>query len=128
MKMCGLLPRRGQRSGAERKGMVHELKELPEFFEAVASGKKRFEVRLLDRPFAVGDLLALNEFDERGEGYTGRSLVVGVDYVLSDPKYVPIGHVILGIRPCEVVWAYEEDSSVPLATGRRKDDGQRKAD
>lgn len=97
--------------------MIHELKVFPCFFEEILTGKKRFEVRKADRPFAVGDLLALNEYDGFEKRYTGRSCVVGVDYMLSDPEYVKEGYVILGIRPCEVVWEHDEDPGVPLATG-----------
>ena len=43
--------------------MVHALKIYPEYYEAVKSGKKPFEVRKNDRDFKVGDILALNEFD-----------------------------------------------------------------
>ena len=35
--------------------MVHELKCWPEYFEAVISGAKTFEVRKNDRDFAVRD-------------------------------------------------------------------------
>lgn len=43
--------------------MVHALKEHPEHFENVISGKKLFEIRKNDRDFKTGDLLALNEYD-----------------------------------------------------------------
>lgn len=99
--------------------MIHELKIFPCFFKDILSGKKRFEARKDDCGFKVGDLLALNEYDGFEKCYTGRSVVVGVDYILSDPEYVREGYVILGIRPCEVVWEYSEDPGVPLATGRR---------
>ena len=36
--------------------MIHELKTLPEYFEAVIKGKKLFEVRKFDRPFQKGDM------------------------------------------------------------------------
>lgn len=43
--------------------MTHELKTWPEFFRAVQSGAKPFEVRKDDRPYAVGDVLQLLEFE-----------------------------------------------------------------
>lgn len=50
--------------------MIHELKTLPEYFADVILGKKTFEVRKYDRPFHIGDLLALNEFDPKTKCYT----------------------------------------------------------
>jgi ASC-1-like (ASCH) protein len=41
----------------------HELKILPEYFEAVRSGEKRFELRKNDRNFKVGDWVGLREFN-----------------------------------------------------------------
>ena len=36
-------------------GNLHELKILPEYFEAIENGEKNFEVRLNDCNFAKGD-------------------------------------------------------------------------
>ena len=83
--------------------MIHALKILPEYFEAVASGKKLFEIREEDRavPFQVGDFLALNEY-EKG-AYTRRCCLVEVVYVLRDlPDYVPIGKCVMGLYPCNI--------------------------
>ncbi|BDX40303.1 hypothetical protein K6D_03770 [Enterococcus faecium] len=41
--------------------MIHELKILPEYFEAVTSGRKQFETRRNDRNFKVGSQLILRE-------------------------------------------------------------------
>ena len=79
--------------------MVHAVKTQPLHFEDVISGRKGFEVRLNDRPYKVGDFLALNEWD--GD-YTGRSCLVYIDYLLADEEYCKDGFVILGIKPCEV--------------------------
>lgn len=42
---------------------VHVLKTHPEPFEAVIAGVKRAEFRRMDRPFKVGHLLRLREWD-----------------------------------------------------------------
>lgn len=76
--------------------MIHELKTLPEYFKAVADGSKTFEVRKNDRPFHVGDFLALNEY-EKGD-YTGRCLIVRVTYILNDQKYCKNGYSVIGIE------------------------------
>lgn len=81
--------------------MIHELKVSPEYFKAVISGKKTFEIRKNDRPFHIGDLLALNEFD--GQYWTGNSCLVYADYILNNPDYVKKDMIIVGIMPCYVL-------------------------
>lgn len=76
--------------------MVHELKTLPEFFQAVKEGIKPFEVRKNDRKFEVGDSLYLREWT--GEEYTGRKLIRIITYILENPLYVKEGYVILAIK------------------------------
>lgn len=82
--------------------MIHELKELPEYFNPVIEGKKLFESRKHDRPFKVGDLLALNEWDKEKQEYTGRCCLVYIDYILNEDEYCKEGYITLGIKPCEV--------------------------
>lgn len=42
--------------------MVHAVKAYPEYYNGLATGDKTFEVRKKDRPYEVGDILAVNEF------------------------------------------------------------------
>ena len=60
--------------------MTHKLKILPVYFREVESGNKKFELRIFDRPFSVGDELILREWD--GFKYTGRAVRVLVTYML----------------------------------------------
>lgn len=62
--------------------MIHELKILPEYFDAVCLREKTFELRKNDRGFKVGDYLHLKEWD--GEKYTGREVTRYVNYILYD--------------------------------------------
>jgi hypothetical protein len=39
----------------KKKSITHELKILPVYFEAVANGRKQFEIRKNDRDFQIGD-------------------------------------------------------------------------
>lgn len=88
--------------------MIHELKCFPEYFQDVIDGKKTFEIRIHNRPYQVGDLLALNEYlPEAGDSYTGRSCVVLIDYMLNDAMYCKTGFVVLGIKPCVVTSSTE---------------------
>jgi hypothetical protein len=44
----------------------------PEYFDDVASGKKKFELRINDFEVNKGDILVLEEWDPKTEAYTGR--------------------------------------------------------
>lgn len=75
---------------------IHDLKILSEYYSAVVSGAKKFEVRYNDRDYKVGDILLLREFD--GSFYTGRKTCVKVTYVLHGGAYgLAEGYVILSI-------------------------------
>lgn len=110
--------------------MIHELKILPEYFNAVVSGEKTFEVRRNDRPFHKGDLLALNEFDIDRKCYTGNSCLVYIDYILNNTDYCKNGYIIMSIKPCGVhryvshynPYKMSEDYSVPLQQRRINND------
>ena len=58
---------------------IHELKILPEYYDAVRCGDKRFEIRKNDRNYHSGDILRLKEWD--GEKYTGEELDALVRYI-----------------------------------------------
>lgn len=77
--------------------MTHHLKIQPEYFEAVRSGTKCFEVRRDDRTprYEVGDLLILAEFADGA--YTGRGVTVLVDYIYRGALCLD-GYCIMSIR------------------------------
>jgi len=75
---------------------THELKIWPEYFRAVADGRKTFEVRRDDRGFAVGDVLKLREWEPVGNRYTGRRVIVEVTYKLAGAPLAPC-MCVLGI-------------------------------
>jgi ASC-1-like (ASCH) protein len=60
---------------------IIKKKILPEYFEAVASGKKTYELRLNDFDVMEGDTLVLGEWDADRQAYTGRSIEKRVIYV-----------------------------------------------
>ena len=67
--------------------MLHELKTWPVMFDAVKSGKKRFELRKDDRDFQEGDHLMLCEWNPNARPCrTGHTLTVRVMYVLRDAE------------------------------------------
>lgn len=53
----------------------------PEYYEAILSGKKKFEVRLNEFDVSAGDVLLLEEWDPKSRTYTGRSIEKNVTYV-----------------------------------------------
>jgi Domain of unknown function (DUF3850) len=86
--------------------MVHELKTHPEYFAAIYSGIKNFELRKNDREYKIGDELLLREFVPKGyyedgcndDMYTGRILHRRVDYILRGGKFgLEEGYVVLAI-------------------------------
>ncbi len=58
-----------------------EKKVLPKYFNALASGKKKYELRLADWECGEGDVLILREWDGDKKEYTGRELEKKVSYV-----------------------------------------------
>ena len=77
--------------------MRHELKIISEYFEAVVSDEKRFEVRLDDRKYQKGDVLLLREIERSDEApYTGREIEVDVLYVYRG-DYCRPGYCIMSI-------------------------------
>ena len=91
---------------------VHDLKTLPEYFEAVDSGAKPFEVRFNDRDFKAGDVLNFREYSD-GE-YTGRVLRRKVTYVLDDQGSCKEGFVVLGLAPIERVAETSEEKRIEV--------------
>ncbi|ERT22700.1 DUF3850 domain-containing protein [Enterococcus faecalis] len=73
---------------------IHHLKILPEYFEAVVSGNKCFEIRKNDRGYKVGDILRLNEYED-GK-YTGNFHVAEITYITDYAQQD--GYVVLGIK------------------------------
>lgn len=81
----------------ERAVKMHELKTLPEFFGAQLKGIKKFEVRLNDRDYRLGDILVLQEYSPE-HGYTGKYLHVEITYILNNIDYCKDGFVVLGTK------------------------------
>jgi hypothetical protein len=63
---------------------VHHLKCWPQFFDEIASGRKKHDLRRADdRNFQVGDTLILEEYNPQKKTFTGRTLMVEVTYITS---------------------------------------------
>lgn len=81
---------------------IHDLKILPEYFEAVLTGDKTFEVRINDRDYKVDDFVILNEWTN-DEGYTGRKILKRISYILNGGQY-GIGEIycVFGLKSVSI--------------------------
>lgn len=79
--------------------MTHALKTWPEYFDAIVSEKKTFEVRKADRDFAVGETLLLQRFDPLTGKYSGQEIEVEITYILQGGNFgIKKGYVVMGIK------------------------------
>lgn len=79
---------------------VHALKCWPEYYAAVASGHKTFELRKHDRVYVVGDHLILSCWDPLEQKYTGPRTTCLITYVLVGGSFgLAPDHCVLGIKP-----------------------------
>lgn len=84
--------------------VTHELKIWPNYFNAVISGRKTFEVRKNDRDFKEGDFLLLREWGPLSKIFTGRDCKVQVLYILQGGQWgIEEGYCILGIKLIEEI-------------------------
>lgn len=76
---------------------THDLKILPEFYQAVKKGEKTFEVRKNDRDFKKYDVIILREWDEKN--YTGKWIAKKIGYILPGGQFgIEEGYVVLGLK------------------------------
>lgn len=79
-------------------GQTHELKTWPSYFNAVMNGIKTFEIRKFDRPFKVGDVLLLQEYNPSEGKYTGAVCTRQVTYILKGGQFgIEEGYCVLGL-------------------------------
>lgn len=67
--------------------MTHYLKTWKSFYKSVADGSKRFEIRINDRDYNLGDTLVLQEYDTQLCDLTGKSRIFKVAYILYGPAF-----------------------------------------
>jgi ASC-1-like (ASCH) protein len=81
--------------------VTHQLKTWPEYYEPVADGSKKVELRLNDRGFQKGDILHLQEYEPTQHAFTGRSLFARVTHIVRGGPWLAIGHVAMSIEIME---------------------------
>jgi len=78
--------------------MIHDLKAWPQFFDALLTGEKTFEVRKNDRNYQVGSTLLIREWDPKNSSYSGRELKFTISYILFGGQFgIEEGFVVLGL-------------------------------
>lgn len=80
----------------ERTQKTHTVKTLPEYYQAAASGIKKFELRKNDRDYHIADILVLKEWEPE-TGYTGRGSRAEITYIITESEYLAPGYAALGI-------------------------------
>lgn len=61
--------------------MTHVLKIDHQYFIPVLNGNKKFEIRLNDRNFQIGDTVILRELTEDKENFSGREIKTKIIYI-----------------------------------------------
>ncbi len=82
---------------------THQLKILPEYFQAVIEGKKKAELRTNDRDFKVGDYLLLAEWNSGADEYTGRKIILGISDITQCDFATPNLVMISFFDPCDEI-------------------------
>jgi ASCH domain. len=85
-------------TGAAKVNKIHDIKIWPEFFDAVQSGRKNFEIRKNDRDYKVGDILLLREWDKE-LGYTGKAELKRVTYLVQAEFGLPDDICVMSLEP-----------------------------
>ncbi|WP_312281251.1 DUF3850 domain-containing protein [Oscillibacter sp.] len=76
--------------------MLHRLKTEPKYFQDMQNGLKDFEIWKNDRDYQAGDLLELAEWTP--EGFTGRTILRRIKYMVDDARFCKEGFVVLGME------------------------------
>ena len=61
--------------------MIIKKKMWPEYYDAISSGKKKFDFRVADFDVNEGDTLVLEEWDPETKEYTGRTIEKNITFV-----------------------------------------------
>lgn len=77
----------------------HHLKTWPEYFRAIKSGQKNFELRVNDRNFASGDHVTLEEWNPVTKEYTGRIAEYVIGFIVDSEWGLQSGWCAFGLLP-----------------------------
>lgn len=70
---------------------THVVKCWPEYFKAIQSGEKTFDLRFDDRDYQIGDDLVQEEFRVGVGEYTGRELRCKITFIARGEQFERFG-------------------------------------
>jgi len=82
--------------------MIHELKTVSPYFDAVYDGIKTFEIRTNDRDFKYGDTVILKEYDADKNAYSGRVVSAKVGFITDFEQ--KDGYVVFSLMDIKTGW------------------------
>lgn len=77
---------------------VRVIKTWQDPFCDILNGIKRFEYRINDRNYLIGNILVLREYHPESNEYSGRSICAEVVSIYKDGYGIPDGYCIMGIK------------------------------
>ncbi len=86
------------------KPTIHDLKTGGRYYDAVADGRKTFEVRLNDRAFQTGDIVRLRRVNDRGfyDRYDYYILERKITFILQGGQFgIEPRYCVLGLGPVD---------------------------
>lgn len=80
------------------------------FFNSVVDGSKKFEYRLNDRDYCIGDRVVLMDYNPEKGVLTGRAIAFTIGYILDSSMFFDIykNYVILSISYLSCVYSLKE--------------------
>jgi len=81
---------------------IHALKTWSCYFDDVAAGRKRYEIRYDDRDFSIGDVVVLVETPTGSETITRRIAVVRITSILRGFDGLTPGFIAFSFDPVSV--------------------------
>lgn len=82
--------------------MIHDLKTVDRYYEAIQDGRKPFECRLNDRAFQTGDIVRLRKVNDKGYyvDYPTAYFDRRITYILQGGQFgIEPRYCVLGLGP-----------------------------
>jgi hypothetical protein len=88
---------------------THELKTVNPYFEDILFDRKRFEVRLNDRNYEVGDICILKEYDTELELYTGLEIKICITYIFKKETHLKKNYVVFQFIVIQKIIPFDDE-------------------